>query len=313
MLFDAAALALLLLFAGLGARRGALATGLSLAGLAGAYAAGVAAAWLLGGSAAAALGLPAPLGAAAAGSAGFLAGMLAFAALGWLVRRARSEAPRGPLDRFGGALFGAARGSLVVLAVGVLALWMDAAQTLRAAAPQPPPATPLRAATAAAIEAGAHAALGAGRPEARMAARVLAQPARTLGAARDLLEHPAIAALAQDRGFWQLVESGRAEIAVATPGFRRLTGDPELRRELAALGVVSDASAGDPHVFRVEARAALAEVGPRLRALREDPDLQRLAADPQVAALARSGDVVALLQHPGFQRVVANALGPPAG
>jgi membrane protein required for colicin V production len=308
VIFDAVALLLLCLFAALGARRGALASGLALAGLVGAYAVGAGAAWALGDAAADAFALPAPFGAAAAGSIGFAAAALAFGLLGWLVRRAARDAVPGPADRAAGALFGALRGSLVVLAVGVLALWWDAARTL-ATASTPGASTPLREVTASALEAGAHAAFGSERPEARMAARVVAHPARTLAAARGLLEHPDVAALAQDREFWRLVESGSAEVAVATASFRRIAGEPALRREFAKLGLVDEASAADPKLFRLEVRSALAEVGPRMRRLREDPELRALASDPQVAALARRGDVVALLRHPGFQRVVARALG----
>lgn len=311
VLFDLAALGLLALFAALGARRGALASVMALAGLVGGYGAGAAAAATLGGAAATLLGVAAPLGAAAAGAAGFLVVALGLAVAGSRLRRARREAAPAPGDVLLGALFGTARGALVVLAVGLAALWSDAARTLAAPAPVAETTTPLRTATTAVLEAGAQAALGAERPEARMAARLVADPARTLRRLHDLLEHPAVAALASDREFWALVESGRAEIAVATPGFRRIAGDPELRSELAALGVVDRAAAADPRLFRIDARAALAEVGPRLRRLREDPELQALASDPTVAALAQRGDVLGLLQHPGFQRLLARALDAP--
>jgi hypothetical protein len=56
----------------------------------------------------------------------------------------------------------------------------------------------------------------------------------------------------------------------------------------------------------------LERVGPRLRQLREDPELHQLAADPEVVYLLEQGQVLGLLQHPGFQRVVARVLSDEA-
>ncbi|RIK99757.1 MAG: hypothetical protein DCC71_19875, partial [Proteobacteria bacterium] len=72
MALDLVALALLIAFAALGARRGALATGLSVAGLACGYGAAWWVATRLGGAAAEALQLSPLIAAPLAGSAAFL-------------------------------------------------------------------------------------------------------------------------------------------------------------------------------------------------------------------------------------------------
>ena len=153
---DALALGLLVIFAAQGARRGALATGLSLAGIVLGYVAAWLAASHLGGVASAVLGVSPLLGAPIAGTAAFLFVMLDTAFVSWVLRHGRNAAP-GSTSRLGGALFGAARGSLIALAIGLLALWIDAFQQLGPGAdpnaPVPTVDTPLRAATRAAVEA----------------------------------------------------------------------------------------------------------------------------------------------------------------
>ncbi|RIK90666.1 MAG: hypothetical protein DCC71_25435, partial [Proteobacteria bacterium] len=172
--------------------------------------------------------------------------------------------------------------------------------------------TPLRAMTRAAVESGARVALGGDGAGARTAARALTRPAEVMEQLRTLAETPELAALIEDAAFWAYVEADALPAAAAQPSFQRLQWNAERRREIAALGLVHEASAGDPALFALEMRAALAQIGPRLRALREDPDLARLANDPAVAELVARRDVVGLLRHPGLQRVLARALAPPS-
>jgi hypothetical protein len=207
-----------------------------------------------------------------------------------------------------------ARGSVVVLLIGLLAVWIDAMQhALPGADPTAAaPTTPLRAVTEAAVEAGVAAALG-DSPGAAVTAHALARPGEAIDQFRSLAAKPEITALADDPALWSYVESGAYDAALAQPSFQRLQWNADVRRELAALGVVDESAAGDPALFALEARAALAQVGPRLEALRRDPDLARLANDPAVADLVQRRDVVGLLAHPGFQRVLATALAAQPG
>ncbi len=311
MLFDLVALGLLLLFAVLGAARGALASGLGLATLVIAYTAGALAALRSGPELATLLGWPPWLGAATAGSAAFATAFLILALVGLWVRRwdrERAADGRTALDRIGGALFGATRGALVVLLVGVLALWVDAFQTFSQGRESAAAGSPLRLVTQRAVQAGAEAALADAGPGGDFAARVLARPTETLTDLRALVEHPHVAQLAADRGFWIHVERGALDAALTRWSYRRLAGDAALRGDLARLGLVGDSAASDAAIFDREARLVLGEVGPRLRSLREDPELQQLGADPQVAEWIQSGNYIALLRHPGFQRVVSRAL-----
>jgi membrane protein required for colicin V production len=309
MALDVLALVLLATFAWLGARRGALATGLSLGGLVAAYAAAVLAARHLGTAVGDALGVSPWVGAPVAGVVAFALVSFDVALVSWILRRRRDAAPT-PASRAGGAVFGALRGALVVLLIGVGALWLDAWRALGAHhdADRVAVDTPLRHVARSAVETGVAAALGEGTPAAELAARTLARPAESLAQLRALTEAPEVIALAEDGAFWAYVEAGEVSAALAQPSFQRLQWNGERRRQLAALGLVDELAAGDPALFALALRGVLEELGPRLRALREDPDLAALARDPAVAALVERRDVVGLLGHPGLQRVLARAL-----
>jgi len=317
VLLDLVALGLLAFCALLGAWRGAWASGSALAAIVGGYAAALAGALGLGPAAAAALAIAPLFGAALAGSASFLVASLAIGITGRALRRAadarRGDAPRSPLDRSLGALFGMARGAVLVLLLGLAALWLDAVRDAAAPAPSSVVAvdTPLRAATRAALEQVVEAAVA---PEAggELAVRVATRPAETIAALRRVAEHPSLAALADDAAFWSDVEAGRPDFALARPSFAALAFDPAVRGDLAAAGAIDPAAAGDPARFRAALRPVLVELGPRLARLRRDPELRQLAGDPALSdALARR-DVLALLAHPGLQRVVSRALAPAA-
>jgi uncharacterized membrane protein required for colicin V production len=318
VLLDALALGLLVLFAALGARRGALASAGALLALLGGYAAAILAAIRLGPETANALGVPSPLGGVAAGTVAFLVVAFAIGVLVGALRRAadarRGDATRTFADRLGGALFGLARGGLAVLVLGLLALWLDAARALATDAPVasvPPQETPLRVATRAAIETGMQVALP---PDARgeaVAVRVLTRPAETLGALRSMAEHPQLPALIEDAAFWSDVESRQVERALARPSLRRLAEDVAFREALGAAGVIDPADARDPARFRAALGRVLTEAGPRIARLRSDPELLRLAEDPQIAAALERGDVFSLMMHPTLRQLAARALTAP--
>jgi hypothetical protein len=317
MTADLVALALLASCALLGAWRGAWASGTALASLAGGYVAAVAGALAFGPNAAVALGLPALLGGAVAGTVSFLVAALAIGLAGRALRRAadarRGEAPRSALDRGFGALLGAARGAVLVLLLGVAAIWLDAARALSEPTPAPQRAvdTPLRALTRSALERIVGSAFGdATGAGSALATRVIAHPAESLAALRRVAEHPALTALADDRGFWSEIEAGRPDFALARPSFQALAWDPTLRQDLAAAGAIDPADAGDAARFRAAARPALIDLGPRLAQLRRDPELLELSGDPTLSEALARRDVLALLAHPGFRRVVSRALAP---
>ena len=93
MWLDVLALVLLAIFAWLGARRGALATGLSLAGIVCGYAAAIFAATHLGGVAADLFGVSPFFGAPIAGTLAFAFVALDFALVSFLLRRRMDDAP----------------------------------------------------------------------------------------------------------------------------------------------------------------------------------------------------------------------------
>ena len=307
MTYDLLALAVLAVFAGLGALRGALASGLALATLLLAYVLSVELASPLAPGVATASGAPPFLAAPLAGALIFLAvtaaGTLATALLrSARRRRLQRRRPRSRLDLVGGALFGAGRGLVVVLAVGLLAIWIDAAPGAATGSP------PLVArATRAAVQGGA-ATLARDDSAARFLVEAATNPRDTMNQMQGVLGDPSVMALRDDAGFWDAVEQGDVDGAMDRPSFSALASDDALRSRLAELGLVDQRAAEDADAFDEEAAKALRELGPRLHALRSDAELQKLLQDPEIVTLAQQGDTLALLARPDFQKLVAHVL-----
>lgn len=315
MWLDLLALTLVCVMAGIGWARGALASGLGLASLGAGYAAAIAAGSRFGPGLAWATGAPALLGETLAGALAFLLATLGVGLVGRRLRAAearRAGLSRRLADRLGGSAFGALRGGCIAFVLSLLALWLDALPV--AGAPRLlPPLAPSSAAelTGRAVEAGTLAAFG-DDPGARVLARVAARPAQALADLEAVLVDPHVLELRDDALFWSAVEGGTVDAALRRASFVRLARDGALRQRLLELGVVSERAAADPGAFADELAPALAEVGPRLRALREDAQLQQLLGDPEVVARAQAGDYLGLLADPGFRAVLTRAMeGPP--
>jgi uncharacterized membrane protein required for colicin V production len=314
MWLDALALFLLSLFIGVGVLRGALATAMGLVALGGSYATAIVAASRLGPLAAERLSLPEPLGMAAAGSIAFLVAFVVLGGIAGMVRRRerRRTTSRTPQDRFLGGVFGAVRGGLVVLLLCWLALWVDALRTTGTAEILPEISDSTAAAvTGTVIEAGVAAALSDSGPSSRVVARIAAHPGVALTEVQGLVESPRIDQLRSDPMFWTYVENGAVDAAMNRGSFQRVIHDESLRHQMGALGLIEEDAAVDARAFRAAAGDLLRELGPRLKALRNDPELQRLVADPEVQDMLESGDTLALVSHPGFRQIVARVAAPP--
>jgi hypothetical protein len=308
---DLLVLTLVCVAAGFGAARGTLASALGILRLVGAYAVAVLAGPRLAPGLAAAAGVGRTLGVAFAGALAFAVAYVALGLLGRWLRRLeerRVGLARSRKDRIGGGLLGALRGGLAAALVAWLALFVEILG-VRGAVPAVPPLGDSTAArlTSSAVEAGALAALGAD-PGSRVVARLAARPAATLEELDAVLADPRVLALRDDALFWSRVEHGQTASALQRASFVALARDAELRRRLSALGLVEAGAAEDPAAFRDEMAGVLEELGPRLRALREDPELERLMQDPEVVRLARAGDHLALAGHPGVRALVARAM-----
>jgi hypothetical protein len=314
MALDLVLLTLVCVAAGYGAARGALASGVGLVALLGAYAAALLAGPLLGPGLAAAAGMPAALGAPVAGTLAFALAYVLLGLAGRWLRRVEARGvglARSPADRLGGALLGALRGGLAAALLAWLALLADGLRVTGAAPGLPPlgDSTSARLASSA-VEAGTLAALGPG-PGGRVTARLAARPAETLEALDDVLADPRVVELQGDALFWSTVEQGDTDIALRRGSFVALARDAELRGRLHALGLVDERAAADPAAFRDAMAEVLAEVGPRLRALREDPDLASLLRDPEAVAMAQAGDHLGLVRDPRVRAIVERAVGAP--
>jgi uncharacterized membrane protein required for colicin V production len=314
MWLDVILAALLALFAAIGALRGALATGLGIASLVVAYAVALALAPDLGSALAARFGASQLVAVPLAGTGLFFASFVAMGGISRLVRRLarRRDGVRSARDRFVGGVFGALRGGLVVMLLAWLALWADA---LRATgtAPGLPELGSSRAAalTSEVMESGLEVALSDAGRSGRLAARVAARPAVAIVEIQELLHDPRIGGLRADPVFWRHVESGDVDAALAREAFRRIGRNDALRERFAELGLVGEDAALDPRAFRNEIGEVLAEVGPRIRGLRDDPAVRQLVEDPEVVAMLQEGDTLALLGHAGFRNLVERVTSRP--
>ena len=313
MWFDLVALALFGALVGIGAWRGGFVTGMALLALVAGYAAAVLGSPMLAPHLEAAFALPKLVALPLAGTVLFLVGYLAIGLLRFALRRAGigDEEP-GPRGRLFGAIFGAFRGAPCIEPQREVGQQQHHERAAGRELPVPPVADSMAArATGAVVEAGVAAALEEQGAAARVLARIAGQPAHALTEWQAAIESPSIAALREDAAFWRYVEAGHVEVALARPDALRLMHDDALRAHLAELGVVSEAAAHDPGLFRDDLIAVLREVGPRVRGLREDPALQELAQDPEVVALVQSGDTMGLLAHPGFRALVERVTANP--
>lgn len=316
MSLDLIALVVMTAFVGLGAWRGALASGAGVVTLAASYAAAILGAQAMGDSLGRSMGMPGVLGPVAAGSICFLAAFALCSVVTWGLRRwdrgRRDGLPRSVFDRIGGAFFGAVRGGLVVLLLTLLLSWLDAARDIGVieGAEGLPDTESSRVgeATSRLIESAVESALSAAdtdaAPSVRMVARIAARPGESLESFQAVVEDERVRALSGDRVFWTLVENGASESAINQASFYQIVHDAELRERMADLGLVPPEAVEDPEVFRRAAAAVLAEIGPRLQNLRNDPELQKLADDPDILAMVESGDTFALLTHPDVQRIM---------
>ncbi len=311
MWLDIVALILLGVFIGMGCLRGALVSFFGLAAFVVAYAASFAAAPVLAPWLGLSAGTPAILGVALAGAIVFAVVYLAVVIVGRLARRAqreRSGTGHSVRDRFFGGVFGAVRGAFVVALVSWLVLWLDALRVTGGTAVVPEIAGSTAAhATSALVEAGVAAALSDSGPAGSFAARFAARPALAVEDLQQVLANPRFEALREDAAFWSHVEAGSVDVAMGRVSFRDFAQDGDLRQELVSLGLIEPAAANSPEVFEAAAADALRQVGPRLRALREDPALRELMEDPEIAAMVRSGDHLGLLTQPAFRQLVSRA------
>ena len=310
-MFDAVALAILVVFVPLGAVRGSLAGGLRVATVAAAYVAGFLAATRLGKVAALLSGSSRLMAALLLGSGVFLfvylAGSIVSTLLIRMERERRADQPRGAFDRFGGACFGALQAALSLLLMAVLGSVLDAAY--RAGLPQGVDASHslLVASTRVVVADGLGHVLG-DSPGSQLAVKLVANPGDALVSLKQLLASPPFARLQQDSQFWELLGAGEIDGALARTSFFQLMHDDGTRARLADLGLVPEAARSDPNAFRAALHDSLTAAAPRIRAIRSDPAIAQLASDPEVQSALDSGNGIALLAHPGFRELVDRAM-----
>jgi hypothetical protein len=305
MWLDLAILALIAFLAGFGARSGAALAGLRLAALPLAYAGALGAAWAFGPALGRELGWSETAGALGAGSAGFLLAQLLISAG---TRALRRETSHPPASQALGAVFGALRGALFALPVLWLAGLAEGAR-VSGVRPELPDLSGahLPALGGDVLGAGARQVVDTDTAGGRFALGMMARPTETIAALQKVVQDPRVIALQRDGQFWHDVERGAVPAALARPSARALVGDRRFRAQAAEIGAVSPEAGKDPRLFQTELALALAELGPRLRSVKEDPALSELLDDPEVRASLQSGNTLALLGDPRFRALVSRA------
>ncbi|MEN8158645.1 MAG: CvpA family protein [Myxococcota bacterium] len=304
MWVDALILALIACLAWAGARRGAAVAGVQLIGLPLAYAGAVGAAFAFGPALANELGWPEAIGTLVAGSAGLVVVQLLVSAVTRALRNREAD-PAGASQALG-LVFGAARGALFALPLLWLAGLSEGAR-LAGVRPELPDLSGARlpALGTGVLGSGAEALLDEKAAGGRVAVQLVSRPAEALGALQQVVSDPRVVRLQRDGVFWRDVERGAVRAALSKPSARALINDSRFRARLGEVGVVSEDAVRDPHHFETELSLALAELGPRLEAVRNDPALDELLADPAVRESLQSGNTLALLGDPRFRALVS--------
>jgi uncharacterized membrane protein required for colicin V production len=231
-------------------------------------------------------------------------------------KRFGAEGHREGMDGVGGALFGLVQGGLVVLLLGWLTLWLQAAERVGASLPFSPPSASFVAHVSGKVMGkGAELALGADEPAARVATRFAADPASTVDRVRSLAENPRIVALQRDPAFWSDVNRNALDNArnaldnaLNRPSFLGIAYDDSLRHELAEVGLVGRGAALDARLFRNDVEDTLEEIAPKVRRLANSHELRAVSEDYAVRAALEAGDTVALLQNPRVQELIGRVL-----
>ena len=319
MVLDLIALAILGVFALIGALRGGVASAMGLMTLVASYAVAVWAAQNLGTSLAEKTGLSPLLAPVVAGTAGFLLTAVTVGGIGAVVRRwaggLRGDSRMGVANRWLGGFLGVVRGALVVVLISFLVIWLDAAR--QSGAVDGLDAVPdIRISSAAKVtqkivEVTVAAAMDTDDATADVVARLASRPGPALKSLQAILADRRIETLQGDRFFWTLIENGAYQRAMNRRSFQQISRSPEMRAHFVNVGVVGAAAADDRRVFEERFAEVLAEVGPRVKGLVNDPDLQRLARDPEVTSMLESGDTLGLFRHEGIQNLVAKVSNQP--
>ena len=127
----------------------------------------------------------------------------------------------------------------------------------------------------------------------------------TMEALRGVIEHPRVAELQDDAGFWSRVDQGDLDGALGRPERARPRRGPRLRGQLAELGLVTSERPRAPDAFEGALADRAGRRLERLARLRDDPEMRALLADPEVLGLVERRDALGLLSHPRFRSAPA--------
>jgi uncharacterized membrane protein required for colicin V production len=314
MWVDALAAIAVLLLTWVGFRRGALAMFLQIVTFLASYALALILGPSFGAELAASLGIADLVGIVAAGFGVFCISYLVLSTVAHFARRRdeRNRYGRRLRDRLGGAAFGFAQASLIVLLLGILASWLHAGRTVGNMAWIPDTGdAKVSALSRNVIETAASTVVGEGDACARIVLHFTTRPSETIQAVQHLMDRDEVRALEEDERFWAYLEHGQVDSALNTSSFLAISYRKEVRQQLADLGMADARGVEDTAFFRQEMRVMLEQLSPRVRALRNDPELVKLTHDPEIAKALEERDTGTLLTHPGVRDLVQRVLQAP--
>lgn len=314
MWFDLTCILLLLGLIAAGAMRGALASGLALFTMLASYGVAIG----MGPNFAplfenrtALLGVLAiPLG----GGLAFAITYITLSISSMLITRAErdrreDDEDRSTSDRFFGGTFGAVRGLLLLLLVGIFGHYLAQGQRAGVVKGLPPIEDSfITEMSGNFTEIGISMALDQACVASKMAARLAVRPTDTKDQLGELMAYESVRGVIQDPSFWILVQVSDTFGAINQLSFQRMIYDNSLREKLGEMGFLQEEAVADPVLFRESLRPCIRRLCVVMGSIQDNPSIDKLIQDKEVMNLVRAGNTAALIRHPLFIESVASVI-----
>ncbi len=314
MWFDLTCILLLMGLIALGAMRGALASGLALFTMLASYGAAI---WMgpnfapLFESQSTLVGVLAiPLGGALAFAIAYITLSISTMLI-TRAERARREGDEGRStpDRFFGGTFGAARGLLLLLLIGLFGHYLSQGQRVGVVKMLPPIENSFFTEMSGNLtEMGISMALDQACVASKMAARLAVRPSDTKDQLSEIMSYDSVRGIIADPNFWILVQSGDTSKAINQLSFQRMVYDTPLREKLGELGFLQAEAVENPVLFRESLRPCVSRLCTVMVNIQDNPAIDTLIEDKEVMDLVRAGKTVDLIRHPLFVDAVASVI-----
>ncbi|MBW2713193.1 MAG: hypothetical protein JRC77_05520 [Deltaproteobacteria bacterium] len=223
--------------------------------------------------------------------------------------RVEEDEGRSSVDRFTGGIFGAVRGLLLLLLIGLFGHYLAQGQRAGVVHSLPPIENSFMADMSGdLLEVGISMALDQACVASKMAASLAVRPADTKDDLAEIMAFDSVRGVIADPSFWILVQAGEVDGAIRQLSFQRMVYDASLREALGEHGFLQPESVEDPVLFRESLRPCVSRLCVVMGQIQDNPAIEKLIDSDEVMDLVRSGDTVALIRHPLFIESVASVL-----